>query len=151
MDFWEFLRDFSERIFLVPTPPVGHLAVVSTSTFSVCVCVCVCECVCKNAFCSCTCICSAPFSLFSMFLRSASCQASRLISPFTLPETVSQSLSLVPRHSQFFNVAHMQHWKIGSVWGRGYQSLTCSSCYQHRYEWKGTFILHWRKFDWIFC
>ena len=29
VDFWEFLRDFSERLFLVPTPPVGHLAVVS--------------------------------------------------------------------------------------------------------------------------
>ena len=42
VDFWEFLRDFSERIFLVPTPPVGHLAVVSGL---VCVCVCVCVCV----------------------------------------------------------------------------------------------------------
>ena len=28
VDFWEFLKDFAERIFLVPTPPVGHLAVV---------------------------------------------------------------------------------------------------------------------------
>ena len=28
VDFWEFLRDFAERIFLVPTPPVGQLAVV---------------------------------------------------------------------------------------------------------------------------
>ena len=29
VDFWEFLRDFAERIFLVPTPPIGNLAVVS--------------------------------------------------------------------------------------------------------------------------
>lgn len=28
IDFWDFLREFAERIFLVPAPPVGHLAVV---------------------------------------------------------------------------------------------------------------------------
>ena len=41
-------------------------------------------------------------------------------------------LSLVPRHSQFFNVVVfcVQHWKIGSAWGRGYMYL-CTTAICH--------------------